>query len=162
MLIKTPIKNVNLIDMKRMKKILPVALLLFVMLGISAIAKAQADPIEGIWLNEEKDAKIQIYKGRDGLFYGKIIWLKEPTENGAPKLDKKNPHEDKRKQQILGLIILRKFEKDGKTYDDGTIYDPTNGKTYDATINYKGNKLDLRGYVGISLFGRTTTWERTQ
>ena len=145
-----------------MKKILPAALVLCVMLGMTAVAKAQADPIEGIWLNEEKDAKIQIYKGRDGLFYGKIIWLKEPVENGAPKLDKKNPHEEKRKQQILGLIILRKFEKDGKTYDDGTIYDPQNGKTYDATINYKGNKLDLRGYVGISLFGRTTTWERTQ
>jgi len=139
------------------------ALILSVLLGLSAIAKAQADPLEGVWFNEEKDAKIQIYKGRDGLFYGKIIWLKEPTEkNGTPKLDKNNPRQENRKQQIIGLVILKKFEKDGKTYDDGTIYDPQNGKTYDATITYKGNKLDLRGYVGISWFGRTTTWERTK
>jgi uncharacterized protein (DUF2147 family) len=144
------------------KTILQMTLVLSAVLGLNVIALAQTDPIEGIWLNEEKDAKIQIYKGRDGLFYGKIIWLKEPTENGAAKLDKKNPKEAGRKQPILGLIILKKFEKDGSTYDDGTVYDPQNGKTYDATINYKGKTLALRGYVGISLFGRTATWERTQ
>lgn len=144
------------------KSILVLSVMVMGLLGSATAAYAQADPIEGIWLNEEKDAKIQIYKGRDGLFYGKIIWLKEPVENGAPKLDKKNPKAEKKTQPIVGLLILKKFEKDGTTYDDGTIYDPQNGKTYDATITYKGNKLDLRGYVGISLFGRTTTWERTQ
>ncbi len=142
--------------------ILRLVFMLPVLLGLNTISNAQADPIEGIWMNEEKDAKIEIYKGRDGKFYGKIVWLKEPVENGAPKLDKKNPKEAQRKQQILGLLILKKFEKDGNTYDDGTIYDPQNGKTYDATITYKGNTLALRGYVGISLFGRTTTWERSK
>jgi len=149
--------------MKHINKIiLQTSMVLCVLLGLKVVARAQADPIEGVWLNEEKDAKIQIYKGSNGLFYGKIIWLKEPTENGAPKLDKNNPKDERKKQQIMGLVILKEFEKDGKTYDDGTVYDPQNGKTYDATITYKGNTLDLRGYVGISLFGRTTTWERTK
>jgi uncharacterized protein (DUF2147 family) len=144
------------------KTILQMALVLSAVLGLNAVALAQADPIEGVWLNQEKDAKIQIYKARDGLFYGKIIWLKEPMENGIAKLDKKNPKDERKKQPILGLLILKQFEKDGNTYDDGTVYDPTNGKTYDATITYKGKTLALRGYVGISLFGRTTTWQRTQ
>src|SRR5689334_2014192 len=149
--------------MKQINQIIRQTLMVLgLLLSLQLVAKAQADPIEGVWLNAEKDAKIQIYKGSNGLFYGKIIWLKEPTENGAPKLDKNNPKDERKNQQIMGLVSLKEFEKDGTTYDDGTVYDPQNGKTYDATITYKGNKLDLRGYVGISLFGRTTTWERAK
>jgi hypothetical protein len=70
------------------KKIVPVLMLLVSVVGIHVV-KAQSDKIEGVWLNEEKDAKIQIYKARDGKFYGKIVWLKDPTENGKPKTDKK-------------------------------------------------------------------------
>lgn len=142
---------------KQISKLVTLLLLIF---GFSISLHAQTDPIEGVWLNEEKDARIQIYKGQDNKFYGKIIWLKEPNESGAPKLDKKNPNQKERSQSIVGKIILKNFEKDDKKYDDGTIYDPQNGKTYDATITYKGNTLALRGYVGISLFGRTTVWER--
>ena len=144
----------------RIKQISKLVTLLLLIFGSSISLKAQTDPIEGVWLNEEKDARIQIYKGQDNKFYGKIIWLKEPNENGAPKLDKNNPNKSERNKSIVGKIILKDFEKDEKTYDDGTIYDPQNGKTYDATIKYKGNTLSLRGYVGISLFGRTTVWER--
>jgi len=54
------------------KKVLPVILLLVSMLG-SKLVSAQADKIEGVWFNQKKDAKIQIYKARDGKFYGKII-----------------------------------------------------------------------------------------
>ena len=123
-------------------------------------ANAQSDKIEGTWFNDVKDAKIQIYKSNDGKFYGKIIWLKEPVKNGKPKLDEKNRNEKLQKQTIVGLVILKGFEKDGDTYDDGTIYDPENGKTYDCKITYKGKTLSIRGYVGISMFGRTTVWER--
>ncbi|MGZ5247937.1 MAG: DUF2147 domain-containing protein [Flavitalea sp.] len=123
-------------------------------------ANAQSDKIEGTWFNDVKDAKIQIYKSNDGKFYGKIIWLKEPVKNGKPKLDEKNRNEKMQKHPIVGLMILKGFEKDGNTYDDGTIYDPENGKTYDCKITYKGKTLSIRGYVGISIFGRTTVWER--
>ena len=145
---------------KLIKQISKLATLLLLVFGSGLSSQAQSDPIEGVWLNEEKDARIQIYKGQDNKFYGKIIWLKEPNENGVPRLDKKNPNAKERNQSIVGKIILKKFERDDKKYDDGTIYDPQNGKTYDATITYKGKTLALRGYVGISLFGRTTVWER--
>jgi len=131
-------------------------LAMVMLLGVTGWASAQ-DAIEGYWFNDKKDAKIQIYKATDGKFYGKIVWLKD-----AAKKDENNPKSALQTQPILGLVILKGAEKDGNSYDDGTIYDPENGKTYDCTIKSKGtNTLALRGYVGISLFGRTTEWSRT-
>jgi uncharacterized protein (DUF2147 family) len=128
--------------------------------GWNIAAKAQVDKIEGLWYNATKDAKIQIYKSGDGKFYGKIVWLKEPLLNGKQKLDEKNVEENLRKHPILGLVILKGFGKSGDVYNEGSIYDPENGKTYDSKMNYKGKTLAIRGYIGISLFGRTTVWER--
>lgn len=125
------------------------------------LVKAQADKIEGLWFNDIKSAKIDIYKGTNGKFYGKIVWLKEPLKNGKPKVDELNSDETLRKRPVLGMQILADFVKDGgDKYVDGTIYDPKNGKTYSCKMTYKGRKLDIRGYIGISLLGRTTTWER--
>jgi uncharacterized protein (DUF2147 family) len=123
---------------------------------------AQSDPIEkNLWYNEEKTAKIRIYKGRDGKFYGKIVWLKEPDRNGKPKTDINNPDKSHRNDPELGLLILQGFSKDGEDgYEDGTIYDPKNGKTYSSKMTRKGNELHVRGYIGISLIGRTTTWTK--
>ncbi len=134
-------------------------LLTVLFMGFNLAANAQADPIEKVWYNQEKTAKIQVYKAKDGKFYGKMVWLKEPLENGKPKVDKENPDEKKRNTPLIGLILLRGLEKDGdKEYDGGKIYDPKNGKTYSCKITHKGNTLDLRGFVGISLIGRTSTW----
>ena len=121
------------------------------------------DAIEGLWYNVEKTAKVQIYKAKDGNFYGKIAWLKEPNEDGKPKVDKKNPDHSKRTQPILGLMLLRGFKKDeDNTYTDGKIYDPKNGKTYDCKMTLKGEVLDIRGYVGLPAFGRTTSFTRAE
>ena len=123
-------------------------------------AQAQSDRLEGVWFNDKKDAKIQIYKAKDGKFYGKILWLKEPMKNGKLKVDENNPKEQMQQQPLVGLVILKGFEKDGDTYDDGTIYDPENGKTYDCIMTLKGKTVSIRGYIGISWIGRTTVWER--
>src|SRR4051812_25579287 len=141
------------------KNVLLVMMFLASMLG-SKLVSAQSDKIEGVWFNDKKDAKIQIYKARDGKFYGKIIWLKDPLKNGKPKTDEKNPKDKMKTQPLVELVILRGFEVDGDTYEDGTIYDPDNGKTYDCKMTYKGKTLAIRGFIGISLFGRTTVWER--
>ena len=142
------------------KYLLPVVLMISAVTLLQSKTYAQ-DRIEGLWFNDIKDAKIQIYKANDGKFYGKIVWLKEPTKSGRPKVDDKNPKKELQNQPIVGLQILKGFHKDGEDgYEDGTIYDPTNGKTYDCKMTYKGKTLSIRGYVGISLFGRTTIWER--
>jgi uncharacterized protein (DUF2147 family) len=64
-------------------------------------------------------------------------------------------------QLILGLAILRNFHPDGDDWVDGTAVDPENGKEYKGKIWAVGaNELHMRGYIGISLFGRTETWTR--
>ena len=134
-------------------------LLLLSFIFLKSIISSAQDAIEHQWFNEEKTAKIQIYKATDSRFYGKIVWLKEPLKNGKPKVDDKNPKEALRKQPLMGLLLLKGFKKDkDAVYEDGTIYDPKNGKTYSCIIKHKGNALDVRGYIGISLIGRTTTW----
>ena len=134
---------------------------LIVLASTAFAAKAQSDKVEGLWYNDAKTAKVQITKASNGKFNGKIVWLKEPTENGKPRTDVLNPNEKLRKRPILGLNILSGFDKDGDNqYVDGRIYDPKNGKTYSCKMTYKGKTLDIRGYIGISLLGRTTVWER--
>jgi uncharacterized protein (DUF2147 family) len=143
-----------------MKKILlNTALLIAVLFGIQSIAFAQADPVERIWLNQEKTGKVQIYRARDGKLYGKIMWLSEPNKNGAPKVDDKNPDPKKRATPIMNLIILKGFTKsEENVYEGGTIYDPKNGKTYSCKMTLKVRELDIRGFIGISLIGRTSVW----
>lgn len=145
-----------------MKQLLsPYIISTIVLLLAATIVRAQG--ITGIWHNEEKTAKIQIYEAKDDRYYGKIVWLREPDENGQPKTDKNNPDKSKRSSPLMNLLVLRGFAKKSATsFEGGTIYDPKNGKTYDCKMTLKGDQLDIRGYVGISLLGRTSTWTRTQ
>ena len=130
---------------------------------------ADSDDILGVWNNDEKDAKIEIYKC-GGKYCGRVIWLKEPNypegskdgTPGTPRLDHNNPDPSLRKTSIIGLDIVRDFTSvDGHTWSGGTVYDPKNGKTYRGKMTLVSrNQLNLRGYVGIPLFGRTTMWTR--
>lgn len=142
-----------------MKKNIFISFIMF----LSVICFAQtpsADAVIGTWLTASGKAKVTIYK--EGAKYnGKITWLKEPTHpDGKVKVDKNNPDKEKQSVPILGLNMLKGFVFDDGEWEDGTIYDPENGKTYSCTIKYRDGKLDLRGYIGISLIGRTQTWFR--
>ncbi len=117
-----------------------------------------ADAILGTWLTANDKAKVQIYK-ENNKYYGKIVWLKNPKyDDGTTKVDKNNPDKSKRTNPLIGLNLLKDFVFDKDVWEDGTIYDPENGKTYSCNIKYRDGKLDLRGYIGISLIGRTQTW----
>jgi uncharacterized protein (DUF2147 family) len=100
---------------------------------------------------------------RNGEFQGTIEKLfREPGEDPNPKCDK---CEDARKDQpILGMTILTGMKPDGGSYDGGRILDPGNGKIYKSkmTLADDGRKLDVRGYIGMPLFGRTQTWLREE
>lgn len=146
-----------------MKKILVRTLLITGLLSFLMSQLAQAQGVLGTWYNEEKTAKVQVYQGKDNLYYGKIVWLKEPNENGKPKMDKNNPNKSMQSKPLMNLIMLKKFKKKSDTvFEGGTIYDPKNGKTYDCKMTLKGDKLDIRGYVKITLIGRTSTWTRAK
>lgn len=124
---------------------------------------AQDTDISGTWLTAEKNGKIKIYKAKNDKYYGKVEWLAEPNENGKPKVDKNNPDKTKRDQPIMGLTMLIGFEKTGNNkYEDGKIYDPKSGKTYSCVMTHKGQKLEVRGYVGVSWMGRTEVWTKVE
>jgi len=139
--------------------------LVLLSLGVfpGAVMDPGADELLGIWWNHEKDAHIEIYKCGD-QFCGKIIWLEEPNENGAPKKDKHNPEESLQSRPIMGLDILKGFEfKEKGSWEDGTIYNPRDGKTYSCYLKMlEEGRLKVRGYVGISLIGKTQYWERVK
>lgn len=115
----------------------------------------KADDVRGVWFNQDKTAKVQIYKAGD-KYNGKTVWLKEPMKDGAPKLDNKNEDEDLSDRPIMGLVILKGFEFDDDEWEDGSIYDPKNGETYSCDITKEGDKPNVRGYIGIALIGRTS------
>jgi uncharacterized protein (DUF2147 family) len=125
-------------------------------------AKENRDAIIGKWLSSDKDAIIQIYE-RDSKYFGKIIWLKDPlNDNGKPQTDVNNPDPKLRNRQIMGLVILRDlvYDKDN-LWSNGMIYDPDSGDDYNCKMSLKDNNtLELRGYVGFPLFGRTEVWTR--
>ncbi len=127
--------------------------------------KVSEDDVLGTWLNEDEDAHIQVTK-RDNKFFGKVIWIKDPIdpETGKEKLDKLNPDESLRSRPRLGLEILTNFEYDGDDrWDSGKIYDPKSGKTYSCYIKYLDqDKLKIRGFIGVSLIGKTTYWTRVK
>ena len=151
-----------------MKKTITTFLLLLTMTawsGMAAFAQAhKADDILGTWLNEEATGKIQLYK-ENGKYFGKLVWLKEPTDkvSGLPRTDKENPDAKLKTAPLIGMVNMKNFSFDGKEeWSGGTIYDPKNGKTYKCYIEFESpTKLKVRGYVGFSLLGRNTYWTKT-
>ncbi|WP_316818495.1 DUF2147 domain-containing protein [Pedobacter nyackensis] len=137
-------------------------MLLFTAISFAGFAQNK-DAIVGKWLNASGEAHVEITK-RGDKYFGKIVWLKDPKdEKGTVKTDIKNPDESLRSKPILGLEILKNFVFDDGKWTDGKIYDPKSGKTYSCNMTLKGNDiLNMRGYVGISLIGRSETWKRVK
>ncbi len=146
-------------------------LMLMTVMAVAPFAQINAqdfksDDILGVWMNEDKDANVEIYKEGD-KYYGKIVWLLNPIdeETNKPKLDDENADESLRDRPVMGLLLLKDFVFDGDDeWEDGEIYDPKNGKTYSCYMEFEDeddmNTLKIRGYIGISLLGRTTYWTR--
>jgi len=138
-------------------------LLLFVSISLSSFSQKNSD-VTGEWYNAEKDAIITIFEDNNTLS-GKITWMLNPNdENGNPKKDPLNPNKDLRDRDRLGMVMMTNFAyQKNKVWNGGTLYDPKTGKTYSGMITLKDeNTLDLRGYVGIALLGRTSTWTRAK
>ena len=133
------------------------------MAASASAAENEADAVLGEWYTDEDKSIVEIYR-LDDKFYGKIVWLKEPyTPEGSEKRDIHNPDESKRDDSIIGLQLLSDFRYSGRNrLDKGTVYDPNDGKTYSCKMRLKGDRLKIRGYVGIAVFGRTTIWRRKQ
>lgn len=133
------------------------------MMLVCVIAFAQSGDIVGKWTtidDETGKAKstVEIFKKSDGKYYGKIHQLLQKPENENCVKCK----DDRKNKPLVGLEIIRGLKKDGNEFTGGTITDPKSGKTYKCTITRKGDKLDVRGYVGFSLMGRTQVWNKAK
>lgn len=133
----------------------------------AASAFAQMTPV-GLWQTiSDKDGKVtsevRIFEN-GGVVSGKIERVLDPKARPDEKCDK--CEDDRKNQPIVGLELLRGLKKaDGKdVWEGGTVVDPNNGTIYKAKVTPidGGKKLEMRGYVGAPLFGRTQTWIRVQ
>ena len=133
------------------------------------------DTILGVWATDPEgeggQAHVEITKV-GGKYAGSIVWLEEPLyteededgEAGEPKVDTNNPDAALQSRPIMGLRIMEGFIYDGKgTWKKGTIYDPDNGKTYKCKLRIGDEgELKVRGYIGVSMIGRTSKWTRVE
>ena len=142
-----------------MKKI--ITTLLFAFVGLFAFSQTNAD-IVGEWYNAEKDAVITLFEENETVS-GKITWMKFPyDDNGNPKTDPLNPDEKLKSRARMGMVMMSGFAYDEDSiWDEGELYDPKKGKAYSGMMTLKdANTLDLRGYIGFSFIGRSSTWTR--
>jgi len=153
--------------MKLLSIQLRLSLLAMVMMWATAAfaQKFNADDLVGVWEPSHGKGRVKIEKIGD-KYYGKVVWLREPIdpETKQKKVDKNNPDPALRTRPRLGLRVLKDFSYVGDgLWESGTIYDPENGSTYDCKITMTDkNKLDIRGFMGVSMFGRTDVWKRMQ
>ena len=133
----------------------------------AAPAFAQDPSPVGLWKNIDDvsgkpKALIRITE-ENGVVQGKIEKLfRAPGEEQNPLCDKCS---DARKNQpIVGMVFMSGLKKDGKEYSGGDILDPDNGKVYKSKLKLAdgGKKLEVRGYIGVPLLGRSQTWLRQE
>jgi len=139
-----------------MKKII-----LTIILMAAPLAAAFAQDVIGKWKLEDGTAIVEVYKSGE-VYNGKIVWLQNPTEaDGSPAVDSNNPDKSLRSRKIIGLNMLSNLKKDGGEYNNGKIYDPGNGKTYNCSMKVDGDILHVRGSLDKKgLIGRTMDWFR--
>lgn len=143
-----------------------VALIAIIMGAITPSSEAAqeriASPI-GTWYAEGGAAQVEITECDDGIC-GRVAFLRSPfDENGCALRDVSNPDPQRHSEPVLGLEILHagQHSADDPREWSGTIYDPGSGRTYRCTVRADGDdRLQLRGYIGVPIIGRTTTWIR--
>jgi len=129
-----------------------------------------AASMEGYWKSiddrtGEQQSIVEIRKGADGRYHGKIAY-RYPVPGGAALIDCTKCPPPYTNQPLLGLEILSGFKEDPdkpNAYVDGKVLEAESGKIYKgkANLSADGKRLRLRGYVGISALGRTQVWIRT-
>jgi len=121
--------------------------------------------ITGYWLTANKSNIIQFYKVGD-TYQGKIVWVRNNKDkSGKPLTDINNPDKSKRKNPVVGTIMVTnlKYNTKTKTYTGGRAYLPQTGKTFDckAKLIKNNDAIEVTAMAGLSLMSKTLTWTRT-
>ena len=146
------------------------SLLLLITHSSSASTTYESTAIVGQWVLPDGSAVVQIEPIEGGEYTGIVRSLLRPEfssvdgygEPGQPRVDVNNPDEQLQGRPVLGLQIAQGLAFDGDQWN-GKIYDPASGNTYRCRITLEANGYArVRGYVGISMLGRTMYWQRLE
>jgi len=142
-------------------KFAKIAFFLMVLAVTGVRAQTSENSIVGTWESDEKDVKMEYFQDGD-RYNAKLLWGNKIVEADGitSKEDAKNPDESLRARNIIGIVSLTGLKWNGKEYTHGRTYDPPSGKTYNCKAWVEGDKLRLRGYLGISMMGKTVVWHR--
>lgn len=133
-----------------------------------ALTAAAADPVSpaGLWKTVDDKTKLPRSLVRisevNGVYEGKIEQLLNRQPDDDPDGICRACPGDRKDKPLVGMTILSGLKKDGDVYTGGEILDPKNGKSYRCKMEVieGGKKLNVRGFIGVSLIGRTQTWLR--
>lgn len=148
--------------MKRRILLLP---LLPLLLGV-ATAWAQATPV-GLWKTIDDETKAEKSQVRitdnGGVLSGKVERISDPTKQDSTC---EKCSDERKDQPVVGMTIIRNAKPDAAkaVWEGGEILDPNNGTVYKLKLKpiEGGKKLEVRGFVGFALLGRTQTWVRVE
>lgn len=148
-----------------MRRLVTLSLAASALVAAGAIAQ-DASPV-GVWktIDDEtgKPKSLVRITESNGELRGKIEKLfREAGEDQNPKCEKCEGN--LKDQPVIGMTIITGMKKDGSEYNGGHILDPNNGKVYKSKMSLieGGKKLDVRGYIGVPMLGRTQTWVRQE
>ena len=145
-----------------MRKLAAAVVLLLLALIAAGASPPNASP-EGFWRTAGGHGIIEIARCADDTLCGKLAWFSiDPDDPNPEGLDLKNPDPAKRNRRLCGLIFMYGFKPAApEKWNGGMVYDAESGNSYHATMALRPDgKLDLHGYIGISLFGRSEIWTR--
>ncbi len=144
--------------------LIPAALCGALALCGAALAQGAASPV-GLWRTVDdktgrENGAVRIFES-NGALYGRIERITDPARAGLSCV---KCSDDRKNKPLIGLDIMRGLKRDGDVWDGGTILDPETGSTYKSSVRLdnNGQKLVVRGYLGVSLLGRSQTWIRAQ
>ncbi|MDR6804599.1 uncharacterized protein (DUF2147 family) [Dyadobacter sp. BE34] len=138
---------------------LTIALLLAVF--CQTFAQTGENAILGKWESDKKDVRLEFYKAGNE-YQARLLWGNKVVESDGvtSRKDTKNPDEKLRSRNILGITSVTGLTWDGNEFTGGKIYNPPSGDTYKCKVWLEKGKLNLRGYMGVSMFGQTATFHR--
>lgn len=126
---------------------------------------ASAGDLAGVWMTDDGEGAVEFGPCGANARCGRIVWMKKPLgDDGKPQLDVNNPNAAARDKPVCGAQIFRNLQPqaDG-SWDNGTVYDPEEGKTYSVAVTVKADgKLEVTGYLGTKMLGETRVWGRGQ